>query len=142
MLRELGSYRRVLESYSRPLLAQIEWRATETGNVEVLNDTAAWYRYFDATAHVEFLYHCVETTIEHDLPREVAFLEAYDKFAERVKTLIDMPGRTLDLLHRFLAQNDGRFSRRAREREFAPLTDDEATRIEAIYAEAHGTAAS
>jgi hypothetical protein len=142
MLRELDSYRRVLESYSRPLLAQIEWRATGTGNVEVLNDTAAWYRYFDATAHVEFLYHCVETTIEHDLPREVAFLEAYDKFAERVKILIDMPGRTLDLLHRFLAQNDGRFSRRAREHEFAALTDDEATRIEAIYAEAHGTAAS
>lgn len=137
MLRELPKYRRVLESYSRPLLDHVEWRATDKGNVEVLNDTAAWYRFFDATAHAEFVYYCVKTTIEQDLPREVAFLEAYDKFVERVKLVIDMPGGTLDLLHRFLAQNNGRLSLRALEREFAALTDEEAERIEAIYADIH-----
>ncbi|HYN81996.1 MAG TPA: Fic family protein [Gemmatimonadaceae bacterium] len=139
MLRELPAYRRVLESYSRPLLDQVEWRATDKGNVEVLNDTAAWYRFFDATVHAEFVYHCVKATIEQDLPSEVAFLEAYDKFVKRVKLLIDMPGGTLDLLYRFLAQNNGRLSIRAREREFAALTDEEAERIEAIYADVHAS---
>jgi hypothetical protein len=47
-----------------------------------------------------------------------------------------MPDNTVDLLFRFLRQNDGTLSRRAREREFAELTDDEVARIEATYAEA------
>ena len=47
-----------------------------------------------------------------------------------------MPDNTVDLLFRFLRQNNGTLSRRAREREFAELTDDEVARIEATYAEA------
>lgn len=137
ILREIERYREVLESYSRPLLACIDWRPTVDGNVEVLGETAPWYRFFDATAHAEFLYRCVETTVVHDLPREVAFLEAYDRFIEGVQDIADMPARTLDLLFRFLRQGNGRLSRRARENEFAALTDDEAGRIEALYADGY-----
>jgi hypothetical protein len=133
MLREIGEYKRVLESYSRPLLPLIEWRHTPQGNVEILNDTADFYRYFDATRHAEFLYHCVDTTIERDLPEEVAYLEAYDRFLEGMREIVDMPQRTLDLLHRFLHQNGGRLSQRARAREFNALTDDEAARVERLY---------
>ena len=53
-----------------------------------------------------------------------------------IQDIVDMPDRTVDLLFRFLRQNDGRLSRRAREREFAELTEDEVARIEATYAEA------
>jgi hypothetical protein len=49
--------------------------------------------------------------------------------------MVDMPDRLLDLLYRFLRQNGGKLSKRARENEFAALTDDEAVRIEAIYAD-------
>ena len=114
ILRDLEAYRRVLASYARPLLPLVEWRPTLGGNVEVLNDTADYYRYFDATAHAEFLYRCVEATVERDLPDEVAYLESYDRFAERVQKIVDLPARTVDLLHRFLRQNGGRLSRRAR----------------------------
>jgi hypothetical protein len=41
----------------------------------------------------------------------------------------------MDLLFRFLRQNDGTLSKRAREREFAGLTDAEAAEIQAIYIE-------
>ena len=58
--RENLRYTAVLESYSRPLLEFIEWEPTPEGNVRVLNDTADYYRYLDATAHAEFLYGCVE----------------------------------------------------------------------------------
>jgi hypothetical protein len=133
MLREIEAYRRVLESYSRALLPCIEWEATTAGNVQVLNDTAPWYRYFDATAHAEFLYSCVEATIRADLPYEVAYLIAYDRFAEGVAAIADMPRTTVDLLHHFLAQNGGTLSNRARTREFSALTDDEAMKIEALY---------
>jgi Fic family protein len=133
ILRNIDGYRGVLESYSRPLLEHTDWRAAPNGNVEVLNDTADYYRYFDATAHAEFLYRCVEQTIEHDLPEEVAYLQAYDRFARGVQEIADMPSEKIELLHRFLHQEDGRLSKRARENEFAALTDKEAERIEDLY---------
>jgi hypothetical protein len=140
ILREIDAYRRVLESYSEPLLALIEWRPTETGNVEVLNDTGDYYRYFDATAHAEFLYHCVRETVERDLPAEVGYLEAYDRFVRGVQEMVDMPTSTVDLLHRFLRQNQGRLSRRARTREFAALSDSEVIRVERLYTESRADA--
>jgi len=133
ILRRLHEYRQVLESYSKPLLQFIEWRPTEKGNVEVLNDTGDYYRYFDATPHAEFLYRCVEETVERDLPEEVAYLEAYDRFTAGVQEVVDMPARTVDLLHRFLRQNNGRLSKRARAGEFARLTDAEVARFEQLF---------
>ena len=41
----------------------------------------------------------------------------------------------IDLLFRFLQQNDGRLSVRAKEKEFAALTDDEVARVETSYRE-------
>jgi Fic family protein len=133
ILREIDTYRRVLESYAEPLLPRIAWRATETGNVEVLNDTADYYRYFDATAHAEFLYHCVRETVERDLPAEASYLEAYDHCVRRMQEMVDMPASTIDLLHRFLRQNHGRLSNRTRTREFAALTQAEVARVGRIY---------
>ena len=77
------------------------------GNVEALNETADFYRYFDATKRAEFLYECVDQTVQHDLVDEVRFLRAYDVFTARVGTLVDMPQAKLELLWRFLHQNQG-----------------------------------
>jgi hypothetical protein len=44
----------------------------------------------------------------------------------------------IDLLFRFLHQNEGRLSDRAWEQEFAALSDDEVGRIERLYAENFG----
>lgn len=133
ILRNIDDYREVLESYSRPLLEFIDWRVTSNRNIEVLNDTGDYYRYFDATAHAEFLYRCVEQTIERDLPEEVAYLQAYDRFARGVQDIADMPAEKIELLHGFLRQENGRLSQRARESEFTALTDREAEQIEALY---------
>lgn len=133
ILRQLDAYRAVLETYSRPLLPEIEWRRTPTGNVEVLNDTSAFYRFFDATAHAAFLYDCVEQTIDEDLPAEVAFLESFDRFSLGVQEMVDMPTDRVELLQTFLQQNGGQLSQRARTREFAALTDQEAAQVEQIY---------
>lgn len=136
ILDRIADYRKILESYSARLLPLIAWEPTDKGNVRVLNDTGDFYRFFDATPHAEFLYECVERTIEVDLPAETDFLRGYDSFKRRVEDIVDMPDNTVDLLFRFLRQNDGTLSKRAREREFAGLTGDEVARIEAIYAEA------
>jgi Fic family protein len=84
ILERIDDYRRVLEEYSRRLLPLIEWEPTTDGNVRVLNDTADFYRFFDATSHAEFLYACVEKTINEDLPRETEFLRRYDRFRDQI----------------------------------------------------------
>lgn len=135
ILDRIDDYRRTLESYSRRLLPLIRWTATARGNVEVLNETADFYRFFDATPHAAFLFSCVARTVDVDLPAETAFLAGYDTFKKRVSAIVDMPDRVMDLLFRFLRQNSGMLSKRAREREFAGLTDTEAAEIQAIYGE-------
>jgi hypothetical protein len=138
ILERIDEYRNVLESYSRRLLPLIQWESTPDRNVRVLNDTADFYRFFDATPHAEFLYFCVHQTIEQDLPNETRFLQSFDRFRAGVEAIVDMPERTLDNLLGFLRQNGGRLSRRAREREFETLTDEEIRRIESLYEEAFG----
>ena len=138
ILDRIDEYRDALEDYARRLLPVVDWEPTEAGNVRVLNDTGDFYRFFDATPQTEFLYRCVERTIERDLPEEAAFLESHDAFRSGLNRLVDMPERLSDLLFRFLRQNGGRLSRRGRRREFAALTGDEVSRIEEIYREAFG----
>ena len=138
ILDRMDGYRAALEDYSRRLLPAVDWEPTDNGNVRVLNDTGDFYRFFDATPQAEFLYGCVQRTIEQDLPEEAAFLKRYDAFRAKLDLMLDLPDRLSDLLFRFLQQNGGKLSRRARENEFAALTDQEVERIEAAYREAFG----
>lgn len=138
ILRNVAEYRRVLESYSQPMLPFIQWREADEHNVDVLNETADYYRFFDATAHAEFLYRCVQQTVDVDLPGEVAFLEAFERFSIGVERIVDMPTRTVELLRNFLQQGNGSLSRRARTREFAQLSDEEVLKVERIYEEHFG----
>ena len=135
ILRDIKEYRAVLESFSRPLLPFIEWQSTPHHNIEVLNETADYYRYPDMTAHAEYLYRCVEQTVRFDLPYEVRYLAAYDTFAERVQEIADMPAHTIELLHHFLDQGEGSLSKRAKTKEFKALTDDEVSFVEDLYEE-------
>lgn len=141
MFDRIADYKAVLKSYSARMLPLVDWEATPQSNVRVLNDTADFYRYFDATAHAEFLFACVARTIDEDLPREAAFLRQCDRFRAEVNAVADMPDRLVDLLFHFLKQNAGVLSKRARENEFAALGDDEARAIEASYGRLFGDAA-
>lgn len=139
ILARIGSYRQVLEAYSRRVLPLIEWRPTPAQNVEVLNETGDLYRYFDATPQAEFLYACVKTTVETDFPEEADFLRRYDSFSAGIEALVEMPERMIDLLFSMLRQNAGKLSKRAREKEFEQLSAEEITAIERIYTESfHG----
>jgi hypothetical protein len=138
ILERIEDYHATLEDYSKRLLPAIDWEPTPDGNVSVLNDTADFYRFFDATPHAEFLYACVRKTIDEDLPRETAFLARYDRFRGGIERLFDMPDRSIDLLFRFLQQNAGRLSKRARTGEFAKMTGAEVAAVERSYAETFG----
>lgn len=135
ILERLDEYRAVLESYSKRLLPVIEWEPTEKMNILVLNDTGDFYRFFDATPHVAFLYSCLKQTIDIDLPKEIEFLRRYDQFKTKIEALIEMPATTVDLLFNFLKQNNGTLSKRAKEKEFSALNEKEIEYVEATYAD-------
>ncbi|MDE0942251.1 MAG: Fic family protein [Alphaproteobacteria bacterium] len=133
MLDRIDEYGGTLRDHSGSLMDFIEWRPTPERNVEVLNDTADLYRYFDCTEAAEFLYACVERTVEHDLPREIEFLRRHDEAQRRIMEIVEMPDRLAQNLITFMRQNGGTIPKRRRETEFKALTDHEVQRIETIY---------
>ncbi len=133
ILEHIDAYRCILESYSRPRLEFIEWKPTPDGNVEVLNDTKDLYRYFDVTHQAEFLYECVWQTIDKILPQEIGYLEKYDQLKTAIHEKFDIPNHLTDLLIRFLHQNNGILSKRAREKEFKAFSKEECQDLEEMY---------
>lgn len=131
----IDEYRKVLESYSKPLLDLIEWKATPEGNVEVLNETKDYYRFFDATKQAEFLYKCVEQTVTETMPEEVKYLEKHDKMRNFIAYHFDMTDKTMENLIGFLRQNDGSLSNRAKKNDFSGPTNDEVEMLEEAYTE-------
>lgn len=136
MLDRIDDYRTTLQSHSGPLMEFIDWKPTPDRNVEVLNDTADLYRYFDCTEEAEFLYACVKRTVERDLPREIDYLRRHDEARRKIMEAVEMPDRLADDLLLFIRQNKGKLSKKRREREFESLTDDEITQIEVIVGDA------
>ena len=136
MQDRIDDYRTTLESHSRALMPYIDWRPTAVRNVEVLNDTADLYRYYDVTAAAEFLYACVRRTVEQDLPREIDYLARHDDAMRRIMEAVEMPDRVAENLVMFIRQSNGTLSKRRRNGEFKALSDDEVKVIEGIVSDA------
>ena len=136
MLDRIDEYRTTLQNHSASLMEYTEWRPTPERNVEVQNDTADLYRYFDCTQAAEFLYACVQRTVEQDLPKEIDYLHRHDEAMARIREMIEMPDRLAQNLILFIRQNDGTLSKRKREKEFSALTDEEVRDLESIVQDA------
>ncbi len=133
ILERIDDYRKVLEAYSQPILEFIEWKETENHNVEILNETIDYYRYFDATLQSEFIFECVERTIENIIPNEVEYLKKYDEMKAWLDNNFEMPDKMVAMLIRFLEQNNGSLSKRAQEKESGDLRSEETNQIEKQY---------
>jgi hypothetical protein len=113
MLDWIDDYRHTLQNHSAPLMPFIEWRPTPERKIEVVNDTADLYRYFDCTREAEFLYACVARTVEHDLPVEIDYLRRHDEAQRRIMETVEMPDRLAQDLIMFIRQNDGTLPKKA-----------------------------
>jgi hypothetical protein len=67
--------------------------------------------------------------------REVDYLYKYDKMKRYLDDRFEMSDKTVALLVRFLEQNNGKLSKRAKEGEFKALSKDEVAEIENNYHE-------
>ncbi|MCK9413302.1 MAG: Fic family protein [Prolixibacteraceae bacterium] len=133
ILDHIDDYRIVLEDYSHPVMELIDWDVTPDHNVAVLNDTLDYYRYFDATRQAEFLFDCVIDTINRIIPEEVNYIYKYDEFKRFIDDQFEMPDKLVSMLVRFLEQNGGTLSKRARAKELPELKDDEVEKIESAF---------
>ncbi|PCJ58697.1 MAG: cell filamentation protein Fic [Rhodospirillaceae bacterium] len=136
MLDRIDDYKATLQGHSAPLMEFIEWRPTAGRNVEVLNDTADLYRYFDCTAEAEFIYACVRHTVECDLPREIDCLRRYDKALRQIMNVVELSDRLAGDFIMFTRQHDGVLPNRRRQKEFEAMTDDEVMALEKIVQDA------
>lgn len=126
-------YDRVLELVSKPLMERItHFKVDDTGALTVFGDTVDEYRYIDFTHLAEYLYQCVETTVEMDFSQELAFLVNYDRIKQACKLVVDMPDQKIDLLIKCVRQNAGVLSDRKKKDYFSMLSDDEIQRLQAI----------
>lgn len=131
--KDILKYKHVLEKYSSSLLDFVEWKTTDDHNVEVLNDTIDYYRYFDATHLAEYLYECIEDTIKTIIPEEIDLLRKYDAFKEVIEEEIGLADNDIDLLSKFLRQNDGTLSQTKKTKFFEELNDEDIHLIESTY---------
>jgi hypothetical protein len=141
MLREMGMYDRVLESFSGAIHPFIEYATDEDEQIAVSNETADLYRYFDVTPQAEYLFDCIEDTISRDLRAELDFLKFRDAAVKAVMEIVDMPNQRGALLVRLIHQNRGKLPPDKRQL-FAELTDDEIAKMESAIQEISDTIAA
>lgn len=135
IIERMETYRMVLEQFSIPRLDLIDWSVSKDNNVEIWNKTIDLYRYFDATKVAEFLYSCIQYTIEQTIPQEVAYLQKFDRMNHYLTNVFAMPDKEIALIIRFLEQGNGHLSYRARTHEFKDLSENELIAIEHKFRE-------
>jgi len=135
MLKRIDEYRDVLQRHTRPLMDIIEWEITDKQNVKVLNQTRDLYSYYDCTEACEFLYSCVDQTVNEDLPKELLYLQSHDRAMQEISNRFDIPDNKIKKIIIFVRQNDGVFPMRRRKGEFEKLTNAELDQIVKIINE-------
>jgi hypothetical protein len=136
ILKERAAYDSLLDFFSKPLIALIDkYTIDDHGKLTVFGETAMHYRYLDYTNFVEFLFQCVEKTIQTEFKNELNFIVHFDTVKKAIQEIVDMPDSRIHLFIQLVLQNRGVLSRKKREGLFSRLTDDEIKRMESAVRE-------
>lgn len=132
MLRDMRQYDACLESFSKPLVGDLaKFEVARNGALTFKNGAslADYYRFPDMTAIAVYLSKAVEKCIQEDFADELNILTSFDAARSCIQNIIDMPDRRMDMLMKFLHQNQGRLAK-GRRRDFEEITDEELKSIE------------
>jgi Fic family protein len=117
ILQRSSEYDEVLEKVSKPIMALIKYDIDEEDHsLTIKNDIHYMYRYLDLTAHVEFLFEMMETSILQDLIQEVLYIIKYDAVKKVIEERFDIPNKELNLFIQLSIQNNGKISNKKRKR--------------------------
>jgi Fic/DOC family len=136
MLTHMNDYDRSLEAHSRPIMRVLDYRFDAQGQLCISNvdEAVALWRYPDFTPQVAYLAQIVRQTAQEDLVQELLFLRNYDKARRAMQAIVDIPDKALNLLIRWLHQNDGQLSQTKRQHAaLERLTEQELTALINAY---------
>ena len=139
MKRHEDEYLAVLQRTSRPLRAfwSVRWIDEGRYDLEFRGDDTL-YRYWDATACVEFGHRMAEQALEVDLRQETEFLARYDAISKAVGERYDVRGNDLATLILSCLDQGGVLSRRRRKQFQGKVPDGVFGLIEAAAVKALG----
>ncbi len=117
MKRNEADYLAALQAYSRQARERVKVTWIDEGEYQFEFKTDdAIFRYWDATACVEFGFRMAAQALDVELRQETVFLERYDQVMRRVNEKIDVRGNDLATLVVICLDNDGVISRKKRKR--------------------------
>jgi Fic family protein len=136
MLKKIMDYDAILESFSKPLLELMNnYELSDDGVLTVQQDTVNYYRYLDYTKFAEYLFACIDETLQNHFENEIKFLLNYDRTKLLIQNKIDMPDRLIDLFIKFVIQNHGVLAKQKQEKYFNMLTEIEIANLQLLVKE-------
>lgn len=141
MVNNLREYDECLESFSKPLMPLIQYELDADGRLSIIDSPMDAYRYFDATRMAHYLFYCIQQTIALDFKQELDFIVAFRAAKDKVREIVDMPDRKIDLFIKFCLQNGGRLSKNKAENDFPELSPEELAALEQAIRDSIGNAA-
>jgi len=134
MLSNVHEYDACLESFSKAIKPLINFVSNDDATIEVFNETVNLYRYFDATRMAEYLYACVDATIEGELKSELHTISAFAHARKAIDAVFDLPEKQKNLFLKLCWQGKGQISKIKRKSHFNMFTDDEIDTMQRLVA--------
>jgi len=135
ILANLDEYILALEAFSKPIRAKTNFNP-DTPDIAATGNDAVYFRYFDATHQVEFLYQALVRTVEEDLEKEIDYILGFDQAYKTLNDLLDWPAHRLELFIRVVQQNEGVLSKTKQDSHFDWMKTEEIRQAEKQVAEA------
>ena len=137
MKRNEADYLAVLQGYSRPARERVQVTWVDEGEYRFEFKTdGAIFRYWDATACVEFGFRMAAEALDVELRQETQFLARYERVVRAVDGQVDIRGNDLATLVLVCLDNDGVISVRTRKRFADRVPEAVFGLIEAVVSEA------
>lgn len=125
MLKNIKQYDEILESFSKLLMKAIDrYEINDKGELTVLEVTKQHYQFIDYTHFAEYLFSCIQTTINDDFKDELDFIVNYDQTKSAIQNIIDMPDLKIDRIIKWFSENQGKLGKKMRTIYFKELSDE------------------
>ena len=129
--KNVAAYFAVLSAFSKEVTKLWNYRRTDTDPIILSSPGSRPYRFFDAGREIQFLYEMVKVTVQDEIPRELAWLQSYDRAFTRLNKELDLPQKDLAALIRMIYSNKGILSENRR-KQYAHLPEHVLNLIENI----------
>ena len=96
IMKNIAAYLKVLTNFSEAVTKLWDYRRIDIEPHILKNANARTYRFFNADKEVRFLQKMLQQAIEVQMPKQVTWLNGYDKAFMKLEGLFDLPKKDND----------------------------------------------